>query len=53
MRQYSPEQRFKTAGARILRSKKLPKDFFDNHDRNHSGTGSHHTSKERNHSDIF
>ena len=47
MKQRSPEQRFKTAGARILRSKKLPKDFFANHDRNLNSSSSLHSVKEK------
>jgi hypothetical protein len=52
----SPEKRFKTAGARILRSKKLPKDFFANHDRNLNSSSSLHSMKgkcEKNYEDIF
>lgn len=53
MRKHLSEQRFKTAGARILRSRKLPKDFFANHDKNLRSFDSHHTSNRKNNTDIF
>jgi hypothetical protein len=41
------EKRFKTAGARILRTKKLPKDFFVSRDNDISNSNSVHTSKRK------
>ena len=47
MQKHLSEKRFKTAGARILRTGKLPKDFFANYDRNLSSSSSVHILKER------
>ena len=47
MEEHPSEKRFKTAGARILRTRKLPKDFFASYDRNLNSSSSVHSSKEK------
>ena len=42
------EKRFKTAGARILRPRRLPKDFFSSYDRKLTSSGSlHHAPRDQ------
>jgi hypothetical protein len=46
MKEHLSEKRFKTAGARIFRTKKLPKDFFVTRERDLSSASSVHSSKD-------